>query len=380
MKKDKYLKIPHNCYLILTSKCNMRCKHCYGNYGVNIPKNELTGDEWIKVIEDLSKREIFFVNISGGEPTVHPDFVKILNALVKNKIYFMLTTNGLFNKKTLESIKKAKDYILGVQISLDGYNWKSHGYLRKDINGNASRTIFEKTLFSIKEIINSGIRTSIATCIHRENINNIDELKSLIISLHPNNWSLSTISISGRAREYEELYVSESKLSNKYWHDLKKSCESKGIIVSFIDMPNLVKENKNSKIYYECPATKWFCEINSDGLTTPCPLARVNPPKKNIKWDNIKEKSIEEIWNGEAFETFRKYQNIGCEGCNIKEKCDRCPPQSVQWFDDPLMPTPYCINNGKALCLKNFKELTNKLEKSKKKHNREEYGIKGDDI
>ncbi len=54
--------------------------------------------------------------------------------------------------------------------------------------------------------------------------------------------------------------------------------------------------------------------------------------------------------------------------------------ESVQWFDDPLMPTPYCINNGKALCLKNFKELTKKLEKSKKKHNREEYGIKGDDI
>ena len=52
MKNNKYLKKPHNCYLILTSKCNMRCKHCYGSYGINVPKNELTGDEWIKVIED----------------------------------------------------------------------------------------------------------------------------------------------------------------------------------------------------------------------------------------------------------------------------------------------------------------------------------------
>lgn len=131
MGKDKYLKIPHNCYLILTSKCNMRCKHCYGNYGMNFPENELTGDEWIRVIENLARKEVFFVNISGGEPTVHPDFIKIINALIENKIYFMLTTNGMFNKKILSSIKKAKNYILGVQISLDGYDWKSHGYLRK---------------------------------------------------------------------------------------------------------------------------------------------------------------------------------------------------------------------------------------------------------
>lgn len=288
----------------------------------------------------------------------------------------MLTTNGVFNKKILESIKQAKDYILGVQISLDGSDWESHGYLRKDINGKSNINIFKTTLFSIKEIIKCGIRTSIATCIHQNNINKLNDLKSLIISLHPNNWSLSTISISGRAKESEELFVSESKLSNEYWHNLKEECEKNKISVSFVDMPNLVKENPNAKIYYECPASKWFCEINSDGLTTPCPLARVNPPKEGIEWDNIKEKDIEDIWNGKPFTTFRKYQNIGCDGCNAKDKCDRCPPQSVQWFSDPLMPTPYCVSNGEKLCLKNLKELTKKLEQAKKKHNREDYGIK----
>lgn len=189
---------------------------------------------------------------------------------------------------------------------------------------------------------------------------------------------MSTISISGRARENEDLFVSESRLSTDYWKKLKKNCENNEISVSFIDMPNLVKENKNSRIYYECPAAKWFCEINSDGLTTPCPLARVNFHKKDNFWDNIREKSIEEIWNGSAFEEFRKYQTIGCDGCNAKDKCDRCPPQSIQWFDDPLMPTPYCIDNGEMLCLKNLKKLRSKLEEAKKKYKREEYGIRGD--
>ena len=376
MKNNKYLKKPHNCYLILTSKCNMRCKHCYGSYGINVPKNELTGDEWIKVIEDLAKNEIFFVNISGGEPTMHPDFIKIIDSLRKNEIYFMLTTNGVFNDKILNSILKAKDYILGIQVSLDGSSWKTHGFLRRNVKGQPEKKLFDKAINSIKSFVNNGLRTSIATCIHPQNINEIDALKQLVISLKPSNWSLSTISISGRAKEYDNLFVSESKLPNKYWFDLQKECLENNIMVNFVDMPNLIKKNKSSMIYYECPASKWFCEINSDGITTPCPLARMNPPKITIKWDNIKTKSIKEIWNGKAFNIFRAYQNRGCEGCKAKSKCDRCPPQSVQWFEDPLMPTPYCIENGEQLELCNLDKLKRQLKLAKEKNHREEYGIK----
>ena len=86
--KSETLSIPHNCYLILTSNCNMRCLHCYGKYGIDVPNNEMNGDEWCKVIEDLSNSGVFFVNVSGGEPTVHPDFIQIINSLVKNEIWW----------------------------------------------------------------------------------------------------------------------------------------------------------------------------------------------------------------------------------------------------------------------------------------------------
>lgn len=375
MKNNKYLKIPHNCYLILTSKCNMRCKHCYGSYGDNIPKNELSGTEWIKIIEDLSKNEVFFVNISGGEPTMHPDFERIIKALVENKIYFMLTTNGVFNDKKLNSILKAKDYILGIQVSLDGADWRTHGFLRKNIKGKPERMLFDRAINSIKAFIDAGIRTSIATCIHKQNIYKMDDLKKLILYLKPSNWSLSTISISGRARYYNDIFVSESRLPNNYWFDLQKECAENNIMVNFVDMPNLITKEESTIIYYECPAAKWFCEINSDGITTPCPLARVNTPKKNITWDNIKYKSLKSIWEGKPFNIFRSFQSKGCNGCKAKNKCDRCPPQSVQWFDNPLMPPPYCIENGKKLGLYKLEELRKCLKEAKQKNNREEYGV-----
>lgn len=377
MNKVK-LSVPHNCYLILTANCNMRCLHCYGSYGCDIPKNELSGEEWINVIKDLSSNGIFFVNISGGEPTVHKDFTKIIESLVKNEMYFMLTTNGLFNNKIKQAIIDAKDYVLGIQISLDGPDWLSHGYLRKDCNGNSSKDIFDTTLNNIVDLIGENIRVSIATCLHKENIRKIDELKKLILKIKPSNWSLSTISISGRARENDYLYISESTLPNSCWLKLKNDCLEKNIEVNFIDMPNILKDNESSKIYYECPAAKWFCEIYSDGSTTPCPLSRVNTFDRNIKWDNIREMDIKRIWDGIPFNSFREYQKIGCEGCTAIDKCDRCPPQSIQWFNDPLMPPPYCIENGKNLCLKDLDKLKRKLEIAKKKNGRYDYGIKED--
>jgi MoaA/NifB/PqqE/SkfB family radical SAM enzyme len=372
---NKKLAVPHNCYLILTADCNMRCSHCYGNYGVDVPKDELSGKEWISVIEDLSKNGIFFVNISGGEPTMHPDFVEIIKSLKKNEIYFMLTTNGVFSKKTQDAILDARDYILGIQISLDGPNWESHGFIRKDLNGKARKNLYDLALNSIKVFTGKGIRINVATCLSKGNIDLIDKMKKLIISIKPRSWSISTISISGRAKSCSDLYVPESAISKKYWKELKNECECQNIKVNFVDMPNTIKKNSESIIYYECPAAKWFCEIYSDGTTTPCPLARVNPVSDDIKWENIKEKSIKEIWENKPFSIFRDFQKRGCDGCKAKNKCDRCPPQSVQWFEDPLMPPPYCIENGENLCLNKLDELKDKLKESKIKNNREKYGI-----
>lgn len=367
---NKYLKLPHNCYIILTSKCNLRCLHCYGNYGVCYPNRELTGEEWSKIFKELAKNNIFYLNISGGEPTFHPDFEMIIDSLVKNKLYFMLTTNGVCNDSALNAITKAKDYLIGIQISLDGPDWKSHGFLRRDVEGKSRKAIFDQTLYSIRKLIKTGIRISIATCLHKNNILKINDLKEIIIELKPKNWSLSTISLSGRARNNQRIFVSESKFPHRFWIKIKTECRTRNIQVNFIDMPSLLQTKKYGRVYYQCPAAKWFCEIYSDGTITPCPLARVNPLSEII-FDNILNKSINEIWHGDIFNLFRNFQKSGCDGCNIKDKCDRCPPQSVQWFNDPLIPPPYCIENGESLGLNNLSKLKQKLKAALKQNNRE---------
>ena len=131
---NKKLLAPHDCYVILTEKCNLRCLHCYGDFGENGDLNELSGEEWDKIICDLSKNNVFYLNISGGEPTMHPDFCKIMKSLVDNKMHFILTTNGVFSKECLDAILSSKEFLIGIKISLDGCDYESHCYLRRTIN------------------------------------------------------------------------------------------------------------------------------------------------------------------------------------------------------------------------------------------------------
>jgi len=89
----------HSCLTILevTDHCNLSCPVCYAGSG---PHRQETRD--LPAIERMldaivaNEVEPDVVQISGGEPTLHPDFFRILDAAKARPIkHLMLNTNGL---------------------------------------------------------------------------------------------------------------------------------------------------------------------------------------------------------------------------------------------------------------------------------------------
>lgn len=340
---------------------------------MEVPPNELSGEEWDKVFEDLVKNNVFYVNISGGEPTVHPDFLKILNSLKKHKLHFIITTNGLFNEKILNTLIDIKDLLIGIKISLDGPDYISNGYIRRNVKKEISESDFNRTLKNLGTLKEKNIPFTIATCIHKENVGRMDDLLNLIVDLKPVSWYISTISTSGRSFDNLNIFASDSEVEKKKWDKIKEVCEKNNIFVNYIDMPFASATKSAEKFYYQCPAARSFCEINSDGLVSPCPLARVNIPSEFLKFENIRDKSIKDIWNGEVFQKFLKLSGEGCKGCEAKDKCDRCIPQSILWFSDPTLPPPHCIQNGESLGLDNVDGLKKLLKEKMGEYERDNY-------
>ena len=55
----------------LTYACNLACVHCLSSSGRRDPR-ELSTDECRRVVEELQRMQVFYVNIGGGEPTIPP--------------------------------------------------------------------------------------------------------------------------------------------------------------------------------------------------------------------------------------------------------------------------------------------------------------------
>lgn len=79
-------------YLQITTKCNMKCAHCgfsCTNRGKHMPF-DIVPD----ALDFIRKYEDEFMTIGGGEPTLHPDFFKILKRCLTYDFSVWMATNG----------------------------------------------------------------------------------------------------------------------------------------------------------------------------------------------------------------------------------------------------------------------------------------------
>jgi MoaA/NifB/PqqE/SkfB family radical SAM enzyme len=338
--------------------------HCLGDYTVG-SENELSFDEWKDVIDQLLSMNVFYINISGGEPTQHPEFDKIITYLGYRGLHFILTTNGVMSDKMVDVIIKNKEYLIGVKISLDGYDEISHCAIRKTVTGNTNMQIFHRTMKSINLFKNAGLPITIATVIHSENVRQFDKFVDVIKEINPISWFISPIIPSGRGNIAKEITKNYNYFDKQFWQDIIKRCNDKKINVKLVDLPFNMNE-KEGIDYYECGATISFCEINADGTVAPCTLCRTCIPETYIKFDNIRDKSFSAIWQGKVFSDVRAYMMQGCEGCKAFSKCNKCVAQSFRYFGDGISPTPYCLSNGLNLGIKQLDYYNHLLKESLK--------------
>jgi uncharacterized radical SAM superfamily Fe-S cluster-containing enzyme len=112
----------HSCLTIVevTDRCNLTCPTCYAGSSPTYGRHR-TLDEIKKMMDAVvrNEKEPDVVQISGGEPTIHPQFFEILDYAKTLPIkHLMLNTNGLRIAKEKDFAKKLKTYAPDFEIYL----------------------------------------------------------------------------------------------------------------------------------------------------------------------------------------------------------------------------------------------------------------------
>lgn len=112
----------------IVRSCNLSCPTCFANSPHTHEIDALTYDEIVLRIEAVTarKKSIDILQLSGGEPTIHPEFFKVLRwCLANEKIgHVLLNTNGikLASDEFFSELKSARDQLgkLEIYLQYDG--------------------------------------------------------------------------------------------------------------------------------------------------------------------------------------------------------------------------------------------------------------------
>lgn len=146
--------------IYITNACNLICSHCFMQAG-NALQNELSLDEWKRIVLEFKKMGGKNITISGGEPLLNKDFDAIVEYIHSIGLTVTILTNGTL--WTEERIGRLSKFIDEVQVSIDGVDEYSNAIIR-------GRGFFEKIVNVVIGFSNHNVRTSVATTFTFENL------------------------------------------------------------------------------------------------------------------------------------------------------------------------------------------------------------------
>ena len=131
--------------IIVTYRCNARCNMCDVWKYPSKKEEEITLD----VIEKLP--DMFFTNVTGGEPFVRQDLPEIIEILRKKTKRIVISTNGYFTDRIVSLCEKYPD--LGIRISIEGLR-EANDAIRGIPDGydRTTRTLEKLRKMGIKDI------------------------------------------------------------------------------------------------------------------------------------------------------------------------------------------------------------------------------------
>ncbi len=286
----------------------------------------------MQIIDEASYLGIRSVSLSGGEPFLRSDIMKIIEYMLKNNIYPLISTKANLSGQIARHLSEFG--LRDIQVSLDSSDQDVANFL------SGSSNYYEECLESIKNLVNYGIKVNVNCVVTSFNVKQIPSLLDLVdhlgvscIALTPyvkslgrhkdrfvlnqeeNEWLCSFLcSIEGK---YSRLKISESLNS-----DTEKNITSPSV------------KNDASII---CSAGLYGFVLLPNGDVTICERLAKNDRRFII--GNLKNQSIMDIWNHPAWDEFcspdkELYKGTKCFDCN---KFCFCTEHKQRCFVDTIV-------------------------------------------
>jgi len=312
-------------FIELTAACNNACPGCGNVYADDRSAPPLTAREWCTVLDRIAPTAAQ-LEITGGEPTLHPQFEEIIEHVGTLSIPFILFTNGRWREpERLLDFLAGLSHLDGLLISLHGGRAASH----EAFTGVAGS--FAETVKNIRRAVEAGLRVTTSTVLTRHSCPEV----TAIIALG------EELGVEGAAfQRYIGAPLPELEAG---WDELRGA-------VGTIEE---VRSSNGRRVRFGTPIPHCFVPNHSTGCYAGVAQATIDPwgnlrPCNHVSLvcGNLLNQSLDEVWASAEMQRFRDAIPEPCYACAAFDVCHGGCRAAVMEFglsSDPFMTQPILL-------------------------------------
>ena len=317
----------------LTHRCPLHCVYCSNPLELQSRSNELSAEVWSRVFKEAAAAGILQADFTGGEPLARPDIVDLVRSARAAGLYVSLITSGLpLDEAKLETV---------VQAGLDHFQLSLQGAREETANDISGTKSHQHKLRVLQWLKRYRIGLTLNFVIHRRNIDELEEMLAIVEDSGAGCVEFASVQYYGWAfANREDLLPTRQQLDRCV--DLLQRAEER---LSGKTRIIFVVPDYYAKFPKPCVGGwgRKLMLITPSGDALPCHAAPVIP---GLKFDNVKNRSLREIWeHSEAFQKFRgeDWMQEPCKSCDRRaQDFGGCRCQAMLLAGDAAATDPVC--------------------------------------
>ncbi|MGC3974762.1 MAG: pyrroloquinoline quinone biosynthesis protein PqqE [Nitrospira sp.] len=302
---------PYTLIAELTYRCQLSCAYCSNpvRYQAGTP---LETGEWMRVMEQAEELGVVQINLTGGEPLLRDDLETLIAKARALDLYVNLITSGIpLDRDRL--MKLCKSGLGSIQLSIQSADPQL-------CNRLAGSPVYEHKLEVAEWIRESNIPLTLNVVLHRENLDEIEDIVTLAVGLEAERLELANTQYLGWALSNRDALMPTAQAiagarERAYAARARLSHAMDIVFVTpdyYADVPRACMDGWGRR----------YIVITPEGFVLPCHAAHTI---EGLPLERVTERPLRSIWEESAL--FNRFRGVAW----MPEPCRTCDRRMIDF-------------------------------------------------
>lgn len=294
---------------VLTERCNYKCQYC-SHWRMEKYSDEMSLAEWQATIGSLKElAHPLVIDFTGGEPTIYPNFLEVVEFCRSIGVDWFMTTNGSMLTKNRFVKRLVAAQPLKIDVSVDSSLDKIHDHVR-GVPGSLARIDDGlRALVSERERTSRNFAVRIKVTVHKLNAGRLAPIVKWAEDIGATSVDFNHAGGLWREEQIEQLAIRSPSdlavLRDEIQKLLQMKSDGRRIETSQAGLLRMIEHFSGSVEFGAAPCrdpVRNFI-VNPRGDVRGCGCSP--------SLGNVRERSARHIWQGEAAKATR-LKSLGC--------------------------------------------------------------------